>query len=114
MGRNPAAARETVASIPGWSTPSADQPDAPARGSAASVRSAGDPTLAGASGRYPTGIRAPPGPQRDLAPVTSLQSPQLPVEDRFHLAGDRLPGSRTPGTGNSELATTDGLLRFLR
>src|SRR6185312_12232676 len=75
---------ETVASIPGWLGPSEDQPDAPARGSAASVRSAGDRTLAGASGRYPTGIRAPPEPQRDPGPVTSLRSrrriPEFPFK----------------------------------
>ena len=37
------------------------------------------PTLAGASGRSPPGIRASPGPRRDPGPATSLQS-QKPKE----------------------------------
>src|SRR5579885_1001091 len=65
---------EAVAGISGWLASRGDESDAPARGSAGPVHSAGDPTLAGASGRSPPGIRDSPGSRRDAGQATSLQS----------------------------------------
>src|SRR6185312_6076394 len=93
--KNASGRGETVASIPGGLAPSADQPDAPARGSAGPARPAGDPTLAGASGWYPTGIRAPTGPQQDPGPIASLQSRSGTRKDEPIIPD---PGSKTGAT----------------